>query len=198
MRRSGSLRASRLDPPTLTTEKEQPVEQAALRSMSKHPSPTCEEHSGSKAAIGQFQASDRRPINAGAYGISRLPVCESLRIVHEGHQAEAPRCLSRGHPAGKEILNIFLFVQRCSLISQLHPHGALGKNCMCETDGFFWKSWDRLWMHGQGRPPALSNALVPVQSLLFLPDPRGAIRQHSLHGAVHDSLQSIKRELLFY
>jgi len=104
--------------------------------------------------------------------------------VHEGHQGKAPWGLSRLATTGKQILNIFLFVQRSSRISHLHPHVALRQDGMRDAGGLFWKSWDRLWMHRQGFPPGFINALVPVPYLIYLSDPTLIIRQQYLNGTV--------------
>jgi hypothetical protein len=48
---------------------------------------------------------------------------------------------------------------------------------MCDTNGFFWNSWDRLGMHGHGLPPTFLDALVLFQYLIFLSDLALGIRQ---------------------
>jgi hypothetical protein len=77
---------------------------------------------------------------------------------------------------GKQLGTIFLFTHGASRISQLHPHGALRQDGLRHADGFFGKRWDGLWMHGQGFPPLVLDALVRVPSLTFPSDPALTIR----------------------
>src|SRR5215472_3816961 len=152
-----------LPPATLPTLLQPEIAQATLRSVRQEPTAKFAEHGAIKAAIGQLQAKYILPIDAGAHGIGRLPIGESLSVLHDGDQGQPPWGLGWLPTAQKELGKIVILVQRCEFISHLHPHVALGQDCMRDADGFFWESWDWLGMHGHGLPPCFSDALVLLQ-----------------------------------
>src|SRR5262249_15173507 len=100
-----------LDPATLAAKIQEPVERAALRSLSQQTAPELGEHREVKPGISQLQAEDIFPINVGAHGVRCLPISQSLRILHESHQSQPPRSLGWLATDGKQISKIFIFKQ---------------------------------------------------------------------------------------
>jgi hypothetical protein len=97
-----------LPPTTLTAQGEQLIEQASFGSMSEQTTAKFGKHREIKAGIGQVQAEDILPVNAGAHGESLLSVCQSLPILHDGNQGKTPRRFGWLPTRGKQISKLFI------------------------------------------------------------------------------------------
>lgn len=120
---------------------------------------TLREHGEVKLRVGQFQTSRVfqlirvRTASAACRSVSPSASCMKVTGARRHGASAGWPCLGNRS-------------QKCSSFLHLHPHMALRQDCPCEADSLFWKSRDRVRMHGHGFPPGVVDTVVRVQYLI--------------------------------
>jgi hypothetical protein len=101
MRRVGPLSATRLEEAALARPSQEGVEPQEFGLAGDEPGPELTQHGMVDARISQLQAQGICPVQAAAYGVSRLAVGQTLGTRHDRGQRETPGRLS-GLPASRK------------------------------------------------------------------------------------------------
>ncbi len=155
MGRVGTLPAAHLEQAKLPTAHEQLLKQPLHRTALDQPGAELAQYRGIKARIGQLETEQILPVDPGPHRLGGLPVGQPLGELHDRHERQPPRALSRPSPHGEQRAEALVIVESAEHVPHLHVDVALRKRCACDTR--------RLLRNRTNRLGAQRHRLLPLR-----------------------------------
>src|ERR671928_395981 len=154
----------------LTADFENPLQQPLRRAAGQQAISELAKDRMVETGIGQLQAEEVLPIDAGADGLGSLSVAQALADLHESDEGEPPGRIARLAVLGIEVGEVAVREDSPERVTEREVRVALGKGGARDTGGVFGHRRDRvLRVERHGR--ASSAIAAPTPPRLLPPHP---------------------------
>ena len=149
----GSLFAPGFEPATLSSQCQEGLKEALLRSVLQQTCPKLGEQGEVKALIGEFESHGVLPVDATAHGFCGLAVREVLSKLEDADECPSPGSFGGLSLRWEQVGKLRVLKERAELVSHRQVGIAFGKGGMSDASSFFGNRKGDLDLQAHGRSP---------------------------------------------
>ena len=146
------------EPSALSSQRQEGLKKALLRSVVQQACPELREEGEVKALIGEFESHGVLPVNATAHRFCRLAVREVLGKLENADKCQSPGSFCRLTLRWEQIGKLRVLKERSELVPHCEIGIAFGKGSMSDTSGLFGNGKGNLDLQAHGRSPTPKNS----------------------------------------